>query len=74
MIELSLTGYLSPRTSAFQWDWTLNLANNSTKIAKLGNGGRDYINRGGYYAFIEGAPAFQSYMYAISTRFDESLL
>lgn len=68
--ELSLTGYLFPRTSAFQWDWTLNLANNSTKIAKLGNGGRDYINRGGYYAFIEGAPAFQYYMYEYQGTLD----
>lgn len=61
--ELSLTGYLFPRKSKFQWDWTLNLSNNHTKIAKLGNGGRDYINTGEHYAFIEGAPAFQYYMY-----------
>lgn len=61
--ELSLTGYLFPRKSKVQWDWTLNLGNNQTKIAKLGNGGRDYIKADEYYAFIEGAPAFQYYMY-----------
>lgn len=68
--ELSLTGYLFPRKSDFQWDWTLNLSNNHTKIAKLGNGGRDYINRDMYYAFIEGAPAFQYYMYEYQGTLD----
>ncbi len=61
--EISLTGYIFPRKSDFQWDWTLNLAKNSTRIARMGNGGRDYINAGESYAFIEGAPAFQYYMY-----------
>ncbi|MDD6365060.1 MAG: SusC/RagA family TonB-linked outer membrane protein [Bacteroidales bacterium] len=60
--ELSLTGYIFPRDSDIQWDWTLNLGNNHMYIAKLGNGGKDYINYGGHYAFIEGAPAFQYYM------------
>lgn len=59
--ELSLTGYLFPRTNAFQWDWTVNLARNKTVIAKLGNGGRDYIN--GDYAFVVGQPSFQYYTY-----------
>lgn len=59
--ELGLTGYLFPRTNDFQWDWTLNLANNKTVIAKLGNGGRDYIS--GDYAFVMGRRTFQYYTY-----------
>jgi hypothetical protein len=59
--ELGITGYIFPRENAFQWDWTLNLARNKTTIAKLGNGGRDYIN--GDYAFVLGQPAFQYYTY-----------
>lgn len=59
--EVSLTGYLFPRTNSFQWDWTVNLARNRTVVAKLGNGGRDYIN--GDYAFIVGQPSFQYYTY-----------
>lgn len=59
--ELGLTGYLFPRDGDFQWDLTLNLARNKTTIAKLGNGGRDYIQ--GNYAFVEGRPAFQFYTY-----------
>lgn len=59
--ETSVTAYLFPRTSKFQWDLTLNLANNKTVISKLGNGGRDYIS--GNYAFITGRPAFQYYTY-----------
>jgi len=59
--ELSLTCYLFPRTSDFQWEWTANLSKNNSKIAKLGNGGRDYIN--GDYAFVVGRPAFQYYTY-----------
>ncbi len=61
--ETSVTAYLFPRTSKVQWDWTLNLGHNTMKIAKMGNGGKDYINTGEYYAFIQGAPAFQYYMY-----------
>lgn len=60
--ELSLTGYIFPRESDIQWDWTLNLGNNHMYIAHLGNKGKDYINQGEHYAFIEGAPAFQYYM------------
>lgn len=59
--EMNVTGYLFPRDSKIQWDWTLNLAQNKTVVAKLGNGGRDYIT--GTYAFIEGMPAFQFYTY-----------
>jgi hypothetical protein len=59
--EMNLTGYLFPRDNKFQWDWTLNLSSNKTVVAKLGNGGRDYIN--GTYAFVEGMPAFQYYTY-----------
>lgn len=59
--ELGLTTYLFPRSSAFQWECTLNLSNNHSTIAKLGNGGRDYIN--GNYAFVVGRPAFQYYTY-----------
>ncbi|MES1159862.1 MAG: hypothetical protein ABUM51_03830, partial [Bacteroidota bacterium] len=59
--EMGITGYLFPRTSDFQWDVTLNFSRNSTTIAKLGNGGRDYIN--GNYAFVTGQPAFQYYTY-----------
>ena len=59
--EMSITGYLFPRQNDFQWDWTLNLASNSTTIAKLGNGGRDYIKDD--YAFVEGRQAFQYYTY-----------
>ncbi len=59
--ELGITGYLFPRTNDFQWDMTLNLARNKTTIAKLGNGGRDYIN--GNYAFVLNQPAFQYYTY-----------
>ncbi len=55
--ELGITGYLFPRNNDFQWDLTLNLARNRTSIAKLGNGGRDYIN--GNYAFVLNQPAFQ---------------
>jgi iron complex outermembrane receptor protein len=40
---------------------TLNFSKNSTSIAKLGNGGRDYIT--GNYAFVVGQPAFQYYTY-----------
>ncbi|HEU4606807.1 MAG TPA: hypothetical protein VFS31_01780, partial [Chitinophagaceae bacterium] len=61
--ELGITGYLLPRDNAFQWDWTLNLARNQTTIAKLGNGGRDYINTDAGYAFVLGQPAFQYYTY-----------
>ena len=60
--ELAVTGYLFPRESEIQWDWSLNLGNNHMKIAKLGNGGKDYINYNEHFAFIEGAPAFQYYM------------
>jgi hypothetical protein len=59
--EMNVTGYLFPRDNAFQWDWTLNLSRNQTVVAKLGNGGRDYIS--GNYAFVEGMPAFQYYTY-----------
>lgn len=59
--ELNITGYLFPRTSDFQWEWTANFAKNNSIIAKLGNGGRDYIN--GDYAFVVGKPAFQYYTY-----------
>ncbi len=59
--ELSLTSYLFPRTNNFQWDFTLNLAENKSVIAKMGNEGRDYISGG--YAFIVGEPAFQYYTY-----------
>ena len=69
-VEVSLTGYLFPRKSKVQWDWTLNLANNQTKIARMGNGGRDYLNTGSLYAFIEGAPAFQYYMYEYQGTLD----
>ena len=60
--EFAVNAYLFPRNSEIQWDWTLNLGRSSTVIAKLGNGGKDYINSGENYAFIEGAPAFQYYM------------
>jgi TonB-linked SusC/RagA family outer membrane protein len=59
--EMNVTGYLFPRDNAIQWDWTLNLSRNQTVVAKLGNGGRDYIS--GNYAFVEGMPAFQYYTY-----------
>lgn len=59
--ELSLTTYLFPHNKDFQWSWTVNFSNNSTVIAKLGNGGRDYIN--GQYAFVAGRPAFQYFMH-----------
>ncbi len=59
--ELSVTGYVFPRTNDFQWDLTLNLAKNNSDVAKLGNNGRDYIQ--GDYAFIVGYPAFQYYTY-----------
>jgi len=59
--ELNLTGYLFPRSSDFQWEWNVNLSKNNSVIAKLGNGGRDYIN--GDYAFVVGKPAFQYYTY-----------
>jgi iron complex outermembrane receptor protein len=59
--EIGATAYLFPRTSNFQWEWTLNLAKSSAVIAKLGNGGRDYIV--GDYAFVVGRPAFQYYMW-----------
>jgi len=59
--EVGATGYLFPRSSNFQWEWTLNLAKNNSKIAKLGNGGRDYIYND--YAFVVGRPAFQYYMW-----------
>jgi len=68
--EVSLTTYLFPRTSAVQWDWTLNIGNNRTRIAKMGNGGKDYINVDEYYAFSEGAPAFQYYMYEYAGTLD----
>ena len=66
--ELNLTGYIFPRTSDFQWEWTLNLSKNNSKIAKLGNGGRDYIN--GDYAFVVGRPAFQYYTYEYTGALD----
>jgi TonB-linked SusC/RagA family outer membrane protein len=59
--ELGITGYLLPRTNKFQWDVTLNLARNTSTIAKLGNQGRDYISDN--YAFVLGQPAFQYYTY-----------
>lgn len=59
--EMSFTGYLFPRTSDFQWEWTANFSRNKTIIANLGNGGRDYIS--GDYAFVVGRPAFQYYTY-----------
>lgn len=49
--------------SKVQWDWTVNLGNNHMVIAKMGNGGKDYINIDENYAFIQGAPAFQYYMH-----------
>jgi len=59
--ELSTTAYLFPRQSEFQWEWTVNLAQNNSFIAKLGNNGRDYITDN--YAFVLGSPAFQYYTY-----------
>ncbi|MDR2057441.1 MAG: SusC/RagA family TonB-linked outer membrane protein [Dysgonamonadaceae bacterium] len=59
--EIGATAYLFPRTSNFQWEWTLNLSKSNAIIAKLGNGGRDYIV--GDYAFVVGRPAFQYYMW-----------
>jgi iron complex outermembrane receptor protein len=59
--EIGVTAYLFPRTSDLQWEWTLNFAKNNSTIAKLGNGGRDYIV--GDYAFVLGRPAFQYYMW-----------
>lgn len=59
--EFGITGYLFPRQNKLQWDVSLNLARNSTVIAKLGNEGRDYIS--GNYAFVLGRPAFQYYTY-----------
>lgn len=59
--EFGITGYLFPRTNPFQWDVTVNFSRNSTSVAKLGNGGRDYIS--GNYAFVTGRPAFQYYTY-----------
>jgi TonB-linked SusC/RagA family outer membrane protein len=59
--EVGLTGYLFPRANEFQWDWTVNLANNKTVISKMGNGGRDYISNN--YAFVLGQPTFQYYTY-----------
>lgn len=61
--ETSVTAYLFPRNSKVQWDWTLNLGNNHMKIAKMGNGGKDYINVGENYALIQGSEAFQYYMH-----------
>ncbi|PGH38995.1 MAG: hypothetical protein CRN43_11745 [Candidatus Nephrothrix sp. EaCA] len=61
--EAALTAYLLPRTGKFQWDWTINLAQTKTVIAKLGNGNRDYINANNNYAFVKGQPAFQYYTY-----------
>ncbi len=58
--EFGLTGYLFPRSSDFQWEWTVNFAKNESMIAKLGNGGRDYISND--YAFVVGRAAFQYYM------------
>ncbi|WP_081852559.1 SusC/RagA family TonB-linked outer membrane protein [Prevotella sp. 10(H)] len=66
--ELGITGYLFPRQSDFQWEWTLNLAKNKSKVAKLGNGGRDYIS--GDYAFVVGRPAFQYYTYEYAGTLD----
>jgi iron complex outermembrane receptor protein len=62
--ELGVTAYMFPRTNDFQWEWTLNLAQNKSVIAKLGNGGRDYINRDGNesYALVAGESAFQYFM------------
>lgn len=59
--ELKITTYLFPHNSDFQWSWTANFAHNNTIVAKLGNGGRDYIN--GDYAFVVGRAAFQYYTY-----------
>ena len=59
--EVNITSYLFPHNSDFQWSWTMNFANHKTVVAKLGNGGRDYI--GGDYAFVVGRPAFQYYTY-----------
>ncbi len=59
--ELNLNYYIMPRGNDFQWEWTFNVAQNNSYIAKLGNAGRDYIN--GNYAFVEGQSAFQYYTY-----------
>ncbi|SCD21945.1 SusC/RagA family [Proteiniphilum saccharofermentans] len=59
--ELGITAHLFPHSGDFQWTWTANFANNKTIVAKLGNGGRDYIS--GDYAFVVGRPAFQYYTY-----------
>ncbi|GAB1416819.1 TonB-dependent receptor [Paludibacter sp.] len=58
--EINLTAYAFPHNKDFQWSWTVNFSRNSTIIARLGNGGRDYIS--GDYAFVVGRPAFQYYM------------
>lgn len=68
--ETSVTAYLFPRTSKVQWDWTLNLGSNHMLIAKMGDGGKDYINVGDSYAFIQGAPAFQYYMHEYQGALD----
>lgn len=59
--ELGITGHLFPHSNDFQWSWTANFANNKTIVAKLGNGGRDYVS--GDYAFVVGRPSFQYYTY-----------
>lgn len=58
--ELNFIAHLFPHNKDFQWTWTANFSRNSTIIAKLGNGGRDYV--GDDYAFVVGRPAFQYYM------------
>ncbi len=59
--EVNITSYLFPHNCDFQWSWTANFSSNKTVVAKLGNGGRDYIS--GDYAFVVGRPAFQYYTY-----------
>lgn len=59
--EVNITSYLFPHNRDFQWSWTANFSRNKTVVAKLGNGGRDYIS--GDYAFVAGRPAFQYYTY-----------
>ena len=65
--EIGATAYLFPRSNNFQWEWTLNLAKSNAMVAKLGNGGRDYITQDNSgineYAFVVGRPAFQYYMH-----------
>lgn len=60
--ELSVEGFIFPRKNKFSWSVQTYFAQNRNYIARLPNGGRDYINTNQGYAYVTGQPTNLYYM------------